>query len=192
LLFMGEEYGETAPFLYFSDSSDEELVNSIREGRKREFAALMANGEPVDPFSDETYQRSKLNHALAEEGPHHQLREFYRTLIHLRKTLPALQLLSKENSDVHAFDEEHILLLHRWYGMEHAVALFNFDPRPCELFLPIAPGKWHKLTDSELGQSDFPNKFTSKGKVRMRLPAECFALYGLQSQYQNVGAEQSS
>jgi len=208
LLFMGEEYGETAPFLYFADASDEELANSILEGRKREFAALMEGAkdeEPADPFSEESFQRAKLNHDLAKVGQHQELYEFYRTLIHLRKTLPALELLSKEHSQVHAFEEEHVLLLHRWSGMEHALALFNFDKQPQEIDLPIgtliaaslntpisAPigrGQWQKLTDSELGQSQFPNSFASQGKVHMTLPAESFALYGLEGHDNVIGAE---
>ena len=178
LLFMGEEYGEDAPFLYFTSHTDEHLVELVREGRKREFAAFMAQGEPADPYADTTYQRSKLNHALADEGKHRELRELYRTLIHLRKTLPALELLSKEHTAIHAFEEERVLLLHRWYGADQAVALFNFDDVDHTLLLPIAAGEWQKLTDADLGKSTFPATITSQGKAEITLPAASFALYG--------------
>jgi maltooligosyltrehalose trehalohydrolase len=179
LLFMGEEYGETAPFLYFTSHTDTTLVELVREGRKREFAAFMALGEPADPYAEETFQRSKLNHALAQEGEHRQLRELYRTLIHLRKTLPALELLSKEQCAVHAFEEEQVLMLHRWYGTDHAVALFNFGKDRCRLQLPMPAGAWQKLTDSSLGDAPFPSRLDSQGKAELSLPAESFALYGL-------------
>lgn len=178
LLFMGEEYGEDAPFLYFTSHTDEHLVELVREGRKREFAAFMAEGEPADPYADTTYQRSKLNHALADEGKHRELRELYRTLIHLRKTLPALELLSQEHTAVHAFEEECVLLLHRWYGADQAVALFNFDNVAHTLPLPIAAGEWQKLTDADLGKTAFPATITSQGKAEITLPPASFALYG--------------
>jgi maltooligosyltrehalose trehalohydrolase len=182
LLFMGEEYGESAPFLYFAGNTDEALVEAIRSGRKREFAAFMAEGEPADPFSLETFQRSKLNHALAQSGEHRQLRDLYRTLIHYRKTLPALELLSKEQTAVEVFDEERVLLLHRWYGSDHALALFNFGDGEATLCLPplsmsSVAGEWHKLTDSSLGNSAFPTTFAASGKITLTLPPESFALY---------------
>ncbi len=178
LLFMGEEYGEPAPFLYFTSHTDENLVELVREGRKREFAAFMAQGEPADPYADATFMRSKLNHALADKGPHKELRDFYRTLIHLRRTLPALELLSKEHTAVHAFEEERVLLLHRWYGADQAVAIFNFSDEDCTLKLPVPAGTWRKLTDAELGHAAFPDTLSSQGKVELSLPAESFVLYG--------------
>jgi maltooligosyltrehalose trehalohydrolase len=176
LLFMGEEYGETAPFLYFADHTDAYLVEMVREGRKREFAEFML-GEPPDPYAEETFQRAKLNHALAEEGEHRALRELYRTLIHLRKTLPALELLSRENMAVHAFEQEQVLLLRRWFGANQVCAVFNFSQEACTLQLPIPAGRWDKLTDSDLGKTAMLDSIDSPGKVEIALPAECFALY---------------
>jgi maltooligosyltrehalose trehalohydrolase len=176
LLFMGEEYGEAAPFLYFASNTDLELVEAIRQGRKREFAEFM-QGEPPDPFAEETFQRSKLNHALAQEGKHAELRELYRTLIQLRKTLPPMELLSKEQLAIHAFEEEQVLLMHRWYGPDQIIALFNFNQESTTLLLPIPTGRWNKLTDSDLGKSDFPGQIDSPGKSKVHLPAERFALY---------------
>jgi maltooligosyltrehalose trehalohydrolase len=180
LLFMGEEYGESAPFLYFASHSDADLVQSVREGRKREFAEFMAHGEPADPYAEETFQRSKLNRALAQEGKHCELREYYRTLIEYRKTLPALALLSKEHCAVEGFEEERVLMLHRWVGADHAIALFNFGKADALLQLPMPAGEWSKLVDSDLGKTSFPKQITSQGKVEITLPAECFALYGLE------------
>jgi maltooligosyltrehalose trehalohydrolase len=176
LLFMGEEYGESAPFLYFTSHTDETLVELVREGRKREFAAFMA-GEPGDPYDDATFAASKLNHQLAEQGKHRELRELYRTLIALRRTLPALALLSKEQMAVHAYEAERVLLLHRWYGSDHAVAFFNFDRADRTLTLPLAAGAWTKVVDSDLGKATYPAHLDSNGKVEITLPAESFALY---------------
>ena len=66
MLFMGEEYGETQPFLYFADF-DGELARAVREGRRKEAEKFggMTEGQTVDdlpdPISDETFQRSKLD-----------------------------------------------------------------------------------------------------------------------------------
>jgi maltooligosyltrehalose trehalohydrolase len=179
MLFMGEEYGEIAPFLFFTSNGDEHLIELVREGRKREFAAFMAQGEPADPYAEQTFQRSKLDPALAQAGKHRELRDFYRTLIHLRKTLPALELLSKEHTAVHAFEEERVLLLHRWYGGDHVIALFNFGTAACALTLPMLAGQWNKLLDAGEGEGPFPAQIVSGGKVELVLPAEGFALYGM-------------
>ena len=65
MLFMGEEYGENAPFQFFTDHIDEEIATATREGRRREFAAFAAfAGEEVpDPQDPATFERSKLTRA---------------------------------------------------------------------------------------------------------------------------------
>ncbi|RYY61327.1 MAG: malto-oligosyltrehalose trehalohydrolase, partial [Chitinophagaceae bacterium] len=60
MLWMGEEWGEQNPFLYFVSHTDPELAIAVREGRKKEFAAFHAQGEAPDPVSEETFLRSKL------------------------------------------------------------------------------------------------------------------------------------
>ena len=90
LLFMGEEYGETAPFLYFIDHGDADLVAAVREGRKREFAAFQTLGEPPDAASTDTFHRSKLHWEQRVEGQHGTLWRFYQTLMQLRRGIPAL------------------------------------------------------------------------------------------------------
>jgi maltooligosyltrehalose trehalohydrolase len=82
LLFMGEEYGETAPFLYFTSHSDPALARAVSEGRKKEFIAKGGHDVP-DPQAPETFRRSKLSHR--REGRHGALREHYRALLALRR-----------------------------------------------------------------------------------------------------------
>jgi maltooligosyltrehalose trehalohydrolase len=58
---MGEEYGERAPFQFFSSHIDEEIAVATREGRRREFATFAQfGGEIPDPEDPETFNRSKL------------------------------------------------------------------------------------------------------------------------------------
>jgi maltooligosyltrehalose trehalohydrolase len=85
MLFMGEEYGERAPFQFFTDHIDPNIAEATREGRRKEFAAFTQfSGEKVpDPQSPATFERSKLTR---EGDP--ELRELYRELIALRRDLP--------------------------------------------------------------------------------------------------------
>ncbi len=84
LLFMGEEYGEDAPFQFFSDHIDEEIARATREGRREEFAAFAQFSEEIpDPQDPETFRRSKLTR---KGDP--ALAELYRRLVALRRELP--------------------------------------------------------------------------------------------------------
>jgi len=84
MLFEGEEYGERAPFQFFSDHIDEEIGTATREGRRREFAAFAAFGQEVpDPQDPATFERSKLT----REGEPRGLRELYTAALALRADL---------------------------------------------------------------------------------------------------------
>jgi maltooligosyltrehalose trehalohydrolase len=84
LLFMGEEYGERNPFLYFTDHLDPSVAEAAREGRKREFAAYSGfSGEVPDPEAEETFLRSRLSR-VEQPGT----RDHYRRLLSLRRSLP--------------------------------------------------------------------------------------------------------
>ncbi len=146
LLFMGEEYGEMAPFLYFVDHSDPDLVAAVREGRKAEFAAFGWQEEPPDPQAAETFERSRLDHRRREQGAHASLRAFYRELIRLRKTLPALADLKKENVEATPFGAEGVIVVRRGEG---AVVAFNFSAE--ERTVPLPAGRWEKILDSAAG-----------------------------------------
>ena len=86
ILFMGEEYGETAPFQFFSDHDDPAIAQATREGRRREFAkfAAFSTTEIPDPQALATFERSKLRPASGDA----ELRAFYAELLKLRRTLP--------------------------------------------------------------------------------------------------------
>jgi maltooligosyltrehalose trehalohydrolase len=91
MLFMGEEYGETAPFLYFMDHSDPALIEAVREGRKREFMEIAHHGNPPDVKSEETFNRSRLcwEQRISERGA--SMLRLYTDLVALRREEPALR-----------------------------------------------------------------------------------------------------
>jgi maltooligosyltrehalose trehalohydrolase len=84
MLFMGEEYGERAPFRFFSDHIDDKIATATREGRRREFAAFAEFGREIpDPQSPDTFEASKLTR---ERDP--ELTRLYERLIAARRRMP--------------------------------------------------------------------------------------------------------
>ena len=90
LLFMGQEYGETNPFPFFSDFSDPKLVEAVREGRKKEFAYFGWDGEVADPFDPATRDSAVLSWAWTDPV-RAGIRRLYRDLLRLRRELPILR-----------------------------------------------------------------------------------------------------
>ncbi|RYZ69195.1 MAG: malto-oligosyltrehalose trehalohydrolase, partial [Proteobacteria bacterium] len=86
LLFMGEEFAETAPFLYFIDHTDKDLLEAVRKGRKEEFKGFGWKEEPPDPGAVETFEACKLNWKSAATDPLAQeAKTFYKKLIEASK-----------------------------------------------------------------------------------------------------------
>jgi maltooligosyltrehalose trehalohydrolase len=90
LMFMGEEYGETAPFQFFTSFLDPALVEAVRSGRAAEFARFGWEGKIPDPSEPATFLRSRLSHPLAGAPRHRELREYYRQWLALRRSHSAL------------------------------------------------------------------------------------------------------
>ena len=104
LLFMGEEYGETRPFLYFTSHGDPDLVRAVREGRKREFASFGWTGEVPDPQDPRTFEGSRLvtdPAGLSLGSREGRILAFYKNLLRLRKTHPAFALPDRMDSEEH-------------------------------------------------------------------------------------------
>jgi maltooligosyltrehalose trehalohydrolase len=92
LLFMGEEYGEENPFPFFCSFCGDELINAVREGRKREFADFMTCGEEVPcPDAESTYAAARLTWSWPEGTVHAGLRRLYADLLAARREWPAMR-----------------------------------------------------------------------------------------------------
>jgi maltooligosyltrehalose trehalohydrolase len=86
MLFMGEEWGASTPFQFFSSHPEPELARATAEGRKREFADHGWDpGEIPDPQDPQTFQRSKLDWSEVGDGEHAKLLQLYKDLITLRR-----------------------------------------------------------------------------------------------------------
>ena len=151
LLFMGEEYGETAPFLYFIEHDDEALVASVREGRRREFPGIGERGADVDPQSEETFERSRLRWNTRGTPDGMRMLALYRDLLALRREEIALR---PGASDVYEQDGGEWLSVLRIMPIQHdlddhlrsrraLLCLFNAsDQRQVIPIRPEALGHW--------------------------------------------------
>lgn len=150
LLFMGEEYGETNPFLYFVSHTDPALIEMVRNGRKEEFAAMHSQGEAPDPQSEDTFQASKLNWDLLSAGNHRALFQFYRHMIALRKSFPALGGNDRSACKVHPFKDQQCLLIERGLtgDPQLVLCLINFSADEQALALPAGIRDCRKIADT--------------------------------------------
>ncbi|MDD4238784.1 MAG: malto-oligosyltrehalose trehalohydrolase [Desulfotomaculaceae bacterium] len=178
LIFMGEEYGETAPFFYFTSHSDPDLVEAVRQGRREEFVSFGWAGDVPDPQDEATFLRSRLEHSLCRQDRHATLYRLYRELLLLRRELPELSGINN-NMEVAPIGREPVLLWRRWDDNEEFCAVFSFNIEESNISLPLSAGFWHKLLDSAEEQwlgdgSKVAAAYESPGEVRLILsPLAC-------------------
>ena len=137
LLFMGSEYGETAPFLYFTDHASPRLARAVRLGRQAEFAASPGGRVPPDPQSPATFARSRIDPRQRFERPHRFLWELYRALLAFRRTIvPPRRLGPREVGRDR--DDPTVLWVHRAAreGAPASIAIFRFGPTEGRVHLP--------------------------------------------------------
>jgi maltooligosyltrehalose trehalohydrolase len=160
MLFMGEEWGEPNPFLYFVSHGDKDLCEAVRKGRKEEFAAFHLEGEAPDPVAEETFMRSKLQWKLIHEGGHKIMLDYYKSFISLRKSHPVLRHLDRRTLKADADKEAQTLVLHRWNDDATILAFMNFSKAPQTIpfantagfktILDSAAKEWNGPGDSEI------------------------------------------
>lgn len=124
MLFMGEEYGETNPFQYFISHTDDELVELVREGRKREFSYFNWQGEVPDPFAEETFQKCKLSWEYSSPE-RNLLLSYYKHLIEFRKTRLAMQGRSRINVKAYQVAGKEVVCMERNYQNDKILIVFN-------------------------------------------------------------------
>lgn len=128
MLFMGEEYGEKNPFLFFVHHSDEMLIEGVRKSRREEFAYFNFEGDFPDPQSEDIFLSCVLTHSCEMDTAAKQMFDWYRKLIHLRKTRPGLRNYNRKGVNVWPVDEEEkLLLVERNGNGDSLLLLFNFS-----------------------------------------------------------------
>jgi maltooligosyltrehalose trehalohydrolase len=142
MLFMGEEFGATTPWQFFTSHPEPELGKATADGRIAEFEAMGWDPDTVpDPQDPETFERSKLDWSSAETGDHARLLDLYRELIAVRRAVPALS----DPAFAHlraSFDDES-----RWFRVERddVSIVVNFGLEP--LSLPVLEASVILATD---------------------------------------------
>jgi maltooligosyltrehalose trehalohydrolase len=92
MLFMGEEWGASTPWQFFTSYPDPELADAVRQGRRREFSQHGWRAEDVpDPQDPQTRDASVLRWAERSDGVHGRLLAWHRELIALRRREPDLR-----------------------------------------------------------------------------------------------------
>ena len=152
LLFMGEEYGETAPFQYFVSHGDPELVEAVRKGRAEEFRAFSWDKEPPDPLAMETLQNSRLKPELAQQEPHQALWRYYQELIKIRREMLDSADLGEYFPKVTLLSEQSSLMLQYDQGEKQYCIFFCFSDHPEVVNMPSAHGNWRLRLNSAAGR----------------------------------------
>jgi maltooligosyltrehalose trehalohydrolase len=148
MLFMGEEYAEDAPFMYFVSHSDPGLVEAVRKGRKEEFSAFAWMGVAPDPQSEQTFLESKLHWHKKDQGQGKAMLEWYKKLIALRKAHPSLHNPAAASVIVNLVSGK-VIAMERWQGnSEYLLCLLNCSNE--EVTVPFSGynGTWHKILDA--------------------------------------------
>jgi maltooligosyltrehalose trehalohydrolase len=148
LLFMGEEYGEDAPFHYFTSFSDHQLIESIIDGRREAFCNFPSTEDLPDPQDPELFFRSKLDWEKRNKDRHRVLLQFYARLLSLRRVLPALACTDRACLSASDYEDERLILLHRWHGASQILSLFNFSRDAVRFSRSLPEGTWTKVLDS--------------------------------------------
>lgn len=149
LLFMGEEYGETAPFPYFVDHGDPALLEAVRKGRAAEFAHFRGDeGGPPDPADPATFEAARLRFGLAEQGHHGKLWRLYRRLIALRRGAPELACPQRGGHAVRSLERPPVVQSHRHAGDHEALLLLHYGERAATPELTVPEGRWIRLLDT--------------------------------------------
>jgi len=164
LLFMGEEYGEKRPFLFFTDYQDPGLKKAVSQGRKEEFKQFGWTSVP-DPQDPETFFRSKLSspEKLTEEN--RLLLNYYQDLIRLRTAHPVLHVPDKNNLEIKVDQTSKVIEIRRWHHQNELTGFFNLNrekvPYPGHSGKEIFNSSWPKYGGKEIQ----PGKYLNPGQV---------------------------
>jgi maltooligosyltrehalose trehalohydrolase len=176
MLFMGEEYGETAPFQYFISHGDPGLIEAVRKGRQAEFSHFGWKGTIPDPQAEATFERSKLDHSLVKKEPNRTQWLFYKALLEYRR--------SRRPGNVRptAVDElPNAVFMLRTTDIARVAALFHFGESAASLSFSLPAGTWTKQLDSAdpqwKGPSALPEKIEGGNAVQLTLQPRSFVVY---------------
>ena len=158
MLFQGQEFASSAPFLYFADHNAE-LREPVSEGRRKFLSQFPSVLDPAvqavlpAPVHETTYQQCKLN--LAERATHRHWYTFHRDLIHLRRTDPVINAASLSRPDGAIIASEAFVLRYQGGELGDRLLIVNLgcdldvSPVPEPLVAPPRGARWVPQWSSE-------------------------------------------
>ncbi|MGA2810340.1 MAG: malto-oligosyltrehalose trehalohydrolase [Candidatus Acidiferrum sp.] len=174
MLFMGEEYGETAPFLYFTSHGDPDLIAAVRKGRSEESTKFGWKGEPLDPQGEHTFHTATLQHAKKEQQPHRAVREFYKQLIAIRKQY---RLGQASPITVTPHEADRVLVVLRKTSPSQLLMIFHFGETPIRLACALPPGNWTLLLDSSSENGALRENVFREGSTALAMAPRSFLVF---------------
>jgi len=184
LFFMGQEYSETAGFYYFTDYGDPVLAEAVRQGRKQEAGAFLADGEFLDPQDAATFLRSKLNWQLLEERPNAGMLAWYRELLSVRRQNACLSNCRKDLTETESDFEEWLVLKRSDPSGSAALLMCNFSERSKPIPIRAPEGHWRRRLWSSAtqygGSGVEPTACLSSGDHTVEIEGHSAALYLLE------------
>lgn len=165
MIFMGEEWGATTPWPFFASFTDPALIEGVRAGRRREFAALgWAEEDVPDPMDPATRDGAVLDWSEPEREPGASVLKTYRDLIALRRAEPELADPRLGRFEITASEDGRVLVLHR--GHLRLVCNLSADKAVVEL-------------DGSPGEPLLATGDTRIEGTRVDVPGETFAVLGV-------------
>jgi maltooligosyltrehalose trehalohydrolase len=148
LLFQGEEWGASTPFLYFTDHQDAELGRLVAEGRSKEFSAFRWQGAVPNPQELNTFERSKLDWSELSQPRHEELLAWYRQLIQLRKDRPEMPRESRVDTPAPTVNFDAAA---QWLTFVHNGVLVALNCNDRAQRVPMPGGEWNLAMRSDSG-----------------------------------------
>jgi maltooligosyltrehalose trehalohydrolase len=147
LLFQGEEWGASTPFLYFTDHQDAELGRLVAEGRSKEFSAFRWAGAVPNPQDLSTFERSKLDWSELSQPRHVELFEWYRKLIRVKSDRPEMPRESRIDAPAPRvnFDEAA-----EWLTFVHNGVFVAWNGSSRSQRVAVPGGEWKLVMRSDM------------------------------------------
>ena len=186
MLFMGQEYAASTPFIYFADHH-KDLARVVHRGRRQFLAQFPSYGSPEaqarvpDPSEDDAFHRSKLD--PSERGRHHGDYQFHQDLLRIRREDAVIAAQRRDRLDGAVLSAEALVLRYFGEGGDDRLLLLNwgqelpYSPAPEPLLAPVAGCEWRVLWSSdhpEYGGAGIVNPCTDRG---WHLPAASATLF---------------
>jgi maltooligosyltrehalose trehalohydrolase len=183
MLFMGQEYGETAGFYYFTDHGDPALIEAVREGRRKEIGAFLAGREFADPEDPRTFEHSKLNWNLCRQAPHSSLLAWHRDWIAMRRQHACLRNCRKDLVRAEWDGQRRCLVMERRDPSgSRALLVANFSEAVQSVPIPFQDSPWSLGLWSGAARYGPPvpepaAHIPNNASARVEMVASCAALY---------------